>query len=256
MEERLAVVVSSTEELIGKLTQYCTQSDADQRDANQSDADQRDADQSDADIDGLYVGSRQAQLRAQLLIDGEEGEEFIKRLIDGRKLTKLAQLWVMGLEIEWNLLHAAAHPARKPKRISIPPYPFARERYWIPQEASSRVQYRKAKGLHPLIDRIILRLSLESGGLVFQKILHATDLIIRDHQVRGKRILPGAGYVEMAYAALSQINNNYGDNLSAKSRLWLYPFPNGLVAAFGYSGRSKGCANCYQTGRRAASIHT
>jgi len=34
---------------------------------------------------------------------------------------------VLGAEIDWNLLYHN----NKPKRISLPTYPFARERYWI-----------------------------------------------------------------------------------------------------------------------------
>jgi len=42
-------------------------------------------------------------------------------------LSKLAQLWVSGVEIDWQLLYG--NP--KPQRISLPTYPFAKERYWI-----------------------------------------------------------------------------------------------------------------------------
>jgi polyketide synthase PksN len=35
---------------------------------------------------------------------------------------------VKGLVFDWNRLYGK----RKPKRISLPTYPFAREHYWIP----------------------------------------------------------------------------------------------------------------------------
>ena len=207
------MVVSSTGELIEKLTQYCTKGDTDQ---------------GDADIDGLSIGSGQSQLKVQLLIDGEEGEEFIKRLIDGKKLTRLAQLWVMGMEIEWNLLYSAAHPAgkptagkptaRKPKRISIPAYPFARERYWIPENSKDRDG--EVQGLHPLIDKIVPSLSLHEG-IVFQKTLQYVDLIVREHKVKGQSILPGAGYLEIALAAIFQIKGNR--NFILSQVVWLRP---------------------------------
>ncbi|MFG2793365.1 phosphopantetheine-binding protein [Streptomyces sp. NPDC048419] len=43
------------------------------------------------------------------------------------KLSKLAAVWVKGLEVDWNLLHEGS--ARR--RIALPTYPFARTRYWI-----------------------------------------------------------------------------------------------------------------------------
>ncbi|MBA3774587.1 MAG: KR domain-containing protein, partial [Ramlibacter sp.] len=39
----------------------------------------------------------------------------------------LAQLWAKGLALDWELMH----PEPKPRRIALPAYPFARERYWI-----------------------------------------------------------------------------------------------------------------------------
>jgi acyl transferase domain-containing protein len=36
---------------------------------------------------------------------------------------------VKGLVFDWKRLYGE----RKPKRISLPTYPFARERYWIPR---------------------------------------------------------------------------------------------------------------------------
>ena len=37
-------------------------------------------------------------------------------------------LWVKGLVFDWNRLYGE----NKPRRISLPTYPFARERYWVP----------------------------------------------------------------------------------------------------------------------------
>ena len=42
---------------------------------------------------------------------------------------ELAKSWVSGGEIHWPELHGQA----KPRKIPLPTYPFARERYWIPQ---------------------------------------------------------------------------------------------------------------------------
>jgi len=37
-------------------------------------------------------------------------------------------LWVKGLVFDWNKLYGE----ERPKRMSLPTYPFARERYWVP----------------------------------------------------------------------------------------------------------------------------
>src|SRR5579864_9286101 len=46
---------------------------------------------------------------------------------------KLLQGWVKGLKIEWRHLYGGYLP----RRISLPTYPFARERHWFPIGESS-----------------------------------------------------------------------------------------------------------------------
>ena len=42
-------------------------------------------------------------------------------------LNATGQLWVAGLPVDWNALHTG----EEPRRISLPTYPFERQRYWI-----------------------------------------------------------------------------------------------------------------------------
>ena len=107
MEERLAFLASSLEEVKEKLVHYC---------------------QGMVSIDDLYRGNIKAKgLKTNFLVSGKTGEEFVRAIIDERELSKLAQLWVSGADIGWRLLY----PACTPQRISLPTYPFARERHWI-----------------------------------------------------------------------------------------------------------------------------
>src|SRR5262249_45021483 len=59
--------------------------------------------------------------------DDEQGESLIQGLIERKELTRLAELWVSGAKIDWGRLHESSAP----RRISLPTYPFARERYWL-----------------------------------------------------------------------------------------------------------------------------
>ena len=59
----------------------------------------------------------------------EDAESLLQTWVQKKKLKKVADLWVKGLSFDWNLLY----PDIKPQRISLPTYPFARERYWIPE---------------------------------------------------------------------------------------------------------------------------
>ena len=113
MEHRLAAVVSDVEDLIEKLTGYCS---------------------GRKDIEGLYTGSVKGNREGvALLTDGEEGRRFIREIIQNRKIDRLARLWVSGAEIDWQLLY----PEGLARRIPLPAYPFERKRYWIPAPAVS-----------------------------------------------------------------------------------------------------------------------
>lgn len=61
------------------------------------------------------------------VLEGEEGNTLIRQLSKKGKLSKLAMLWVSGMDINWQILYTSG----KPKRISLPGYPFAKERHWF-----------------------------------------------------------------------------------------------------------------------------
>nr|WP_246027806.1 MULTISPECIES: SDR family NAD(P)-dependent oxidoreductase [Paenibacillus] len=107
MEERLAVVVNSVKELEEKLESFLA---------------------GDEETDGLYLG--QAKKNKDILAVLETDEDMASMVdswIGKGKFTKLAELWVKGLDIDWNRLYGNT----RPRRISLPTYPFAKERYWV-----------------------------------------------------------------------------------------------------------------------------
>jgi polyketide synthase PksN len=61
-------------------------------------------------------------------------------------LGALATLWVKGADIDWNALHGAA----RPRRISLPTYPFTQRRYWIPGSDASQFAAMAAAGAEPV----------------------------------------------------------------------------------------------------------
>ena len=97
--------------------------------------------------------------------------------------------------------HAAAHntgigaffPGRG-IRVSLPTYPWQRERYWHPRTVESFPERRRA---HPL-----LGWRLDIGETAWENILDpAVQRWLQDHKVDGAIVFPGACYVEMALAA-------------------------------------------------------
>ncbi len=109
MDERIAVVVTTRDDLCKKLQRYIK--------GNQK-------------IQNLYWGNVKEQKETYApLLDGEAGEAFIRVVLQKQEFAKLAQLWVLTGDINWELLYHGQHP----RRVSLPTYPFAKERYWIPE---------------------------------------------------------------------------------------------------------------------------
>lgn len=61
--------------------------------------------------------------------------EFIENGINASNVVRsIAESWVKGSEVKWNDLYEGNRLyGRAPRRISLPGYPFSKERYWIPQ---------------------------------------------------------------------------------------------------------------------------
>ena len=97
----------------------------------------------------------------RLLLDDEDGNQYIDTLIARQKLDKLALLWVSGIRVDWKRLHQY-----QPQALSAPGYPFAKERCWLPEHP--KVNVAAIQFLHPLLDKINVSLSL-SEGIVLEK---------------------------------------------------------------------------------------
>jgi len=108
MGERLGFLVESLDALAAKLEAYLA---------------------GEADIEDVYRGQvkRHQEALKFIIQDAEIKVTIVDKYIGERKLSKLLDLWVKGLNLDWGLLYGEA----KPRRIELPNYPFARERYWI-----------------------------------------------------------------------------------------------------------------------------
>jgi acyl transferase domain-containing protein len=79
-------------------------------------------------IEGLYQGEvrREKDTLAEFASD-EDFTQVIAAWVAKGKYGKLLQLWVKGLSFDWKCIYGAA----RPRRISLPTYPFARVQYRI-----------------------------------------------------------------------------------------------------------------------------
>ncbi|MBZ5509493.1 MAG: hypothetical protein LAO78_28915, partial [Acidobacteriia bacterium] len=113
MEERLGFVVNSVDHLTEKLSAYIN---------------------GVKNIDDARQGRVDSGNEGMTLIGRDDDmQEAIDKWIARKKFSKLLDLWIKGLNFDWNKLYGDV----KPHRISLPAYPFAKERCWI-QEATYR----------------------------------------------------------------------------------------------------------------------
>ncbi|MDF1844895.1 MAG: type I polyketide synthase [Rubripirellula sp.] len=105
-------------------------------------------------------------------------------------IESVAALYQLGLEIDWRGIYDLPG-----KPVSLPPYPFQRQRLWTESDESRRT--RLASG-HPLLGARL--------GLPIPTWRSRIDLdlqtMFRDHCVRGNCLLPAAAMVEATLAAL------------------------------------------------------
>ncbi len=114
MEERLALLVHSLDELTAKLGQFLES----------------------RDVPDLYRGRVQRSKGKLALHEPDEVmAKVIAAWIAKGHWGKLLEHWVAGLVFDWSRLYGDD----KPYRASLPTYPFARERYWVkPEEAAGQ----------------------------------------------------------------------------------------------------------------------
>ncbi|HYI08885.1 MAG TPA: SDR family NAD(P)-dependent oxidoreductase, partial [Thermoanaerobaculia bacterium] len=183
MEERLGFIVSSTEELADKLEAWLT---------------------GEQGIEDAYQGQvkRSSEALAVFSTDTDLQQTVDKWIANG-KVAKLLDLWVKGLELDWGKLYGET----RPQRLSLPAYPFARERYWIDTEGGTQAAVKGAATavLHPLLHSNTSDLSEQRYRSTFT----GDEFFLTDHQVKteglpGGKVLPGVAYLEMARAAIEQ----------------------------------------------------
>jgi len=106
MDARFGTAVSSTAELEEKLRAFLA---------------------GDAGRNGVYRGEARSNAEALTMLTADEDfREVVEKWIDQGRVGKVLDLWVKGLKVDWERFYGEP----RPRRVSLPSYPFAREQYW------------------------------------------------------------------------------------------------------------------------------
>lgn len=203
MEERLGIISGSIEDLQKKLKDFAAEKSG---------------------VEDVFKG-RIDKGTLQMLTEDEEIQEAVEKWMERGKYAKLLELWVKGLDVDWRKLYGE----NLPKRISLPTYPFAKDRYWISDhiEKSSSIDANQAASrlggavLHPLMHQNTSNLSEQR----FSSIYTGEEFFLADHVVKGQRILPGVAHLELARAAVEQAAEVQGVPriMKLKNAVWVRP---------------------------------
>jgi acyl transferase domain-containing protein len=181
MEERLGFVAGSLVELRATLTRFLA-----------------------GDGHGLHRGQVRRQKDAPAMTAAKQGN-----------LHACLEAWVKGDGVDWRALYGA----HAPHRISLPTYPFARERYALSDvQAPSIVAVASSPHLHPLLHRNTSDVSTQR----FSSHFHGEEFFLAGHNVAGMRVLPGVAQLEMALAA-ARLSTHAHHGLSLRKVTWARP---------------------------------
>jgi acyl transferase domain-containing protein/enoyl-CoA hydratase/carnithine racemase/aryl carrier-like protein len=186
MEERAAVVVHSVDELAAQL-----------RLLQDSGAGESRAEGMNGDWHRASVRQHKDEI-ADFGADAGRQQAFEGWLAEHR-LPQLAPLWVRGLDLPWARLAGGTQP---PRRVSLPGYPFARERYWTaPATAVAPAAELPAapRPLHPLVHEN--HSGLQQLG--YLSTFSGSEAFLEEGAAPGGRQLPPLLALEMLQAALA-----------------------------------------------------
>ncbi|MCY8320675.1 amino acid adenylation domain-containing protein [Bacillus inaquosorum] len=202
MEHRVAFTADHVNELKQKLTDFINGKTA---------------------IEGCFQGSKHNDREILWLTEDEDSAELIRKWMAKGKVNKLAEIWSKGAHMDWMQLYKG----ERPYRMSLPTYPFAKERYWPSQDdrkPSGQISGNQTEigSIHPLLHQNTSDFSEQKFSSVFT----GEEFFLRDHVVRGKPVLPGVAYLEMAHAAIKQAtgsNNGQGVRIRLNHTVWVQP---------------------------------
>ncbi|WPS89977.1 SDR family NAD(P)-dependent oxidoreductase [Brevibacillus halotolerans] len=181
MEDRLAVIVSTIQELEEKLTAFLMGQE---------------------NIEGLYNGQVKRNKDAIAIFAADDDlQQAVHAWMDKRKYDKLLDLWVKGLVVDWDKLYSGT----RPRRISLPTYPFERKRYWIPEAVGKQMDGIMQVStmntyLHPLLHQNTSNFVEQSFCSTFTG---KEAFLVKDANT-GQRVLTGVACFEMIRAAIEE----------------------------------------------------
>ena len=120
-------------------------------------------------------------------------------------LDALGGLYARGVDVDWRALDPSGG-----RLVSLPTYPWQRERYWVDALAPVGGAHASQAG-HPLLGAGLSPADRPDAHYWEQWVSAASPAFLADHRVQEQVVFPGSGYVEMALSAAHEV---YGEGRS------------------------------------------
>ncbi|HEX2925739.1 MAG TPA: SDR family NAD(P)-dependent oxidoreductase, partial [Ruminiclostridium sp.] len=161
MEERVAFVVSSVEDLISQLELFTS---------------------TGIENDGIYRGTTSGY-------KAPANNTNFQLLMENKDYHALARLWTSGSDIDWEAFNTGS----KYRRVPLPGYSFAPEHYWMPVKHDKTVisETDKSSGLNGLLPTN----KPENEEYIYTVELSRDEFYIKDHVVSGNAVMPASAYL-------------------------------------------------------------
>jgi polyketide synthase PksN len=166
MESRLAIITDSFEDLLTKLENYFNNLTFDEN-----------------IFQNTLISLRES-----------ENEIILKSFPLIKKHNELASLWIHGHNIDWH----AQKPCKAATIISLPSYPFAREKYWFSPSKSNQPD---DSFYHPYFSKSDVTIN----NATVTKTITKETYLLNDHIIMEASILHASAIIEIAYAAVSNV---------------------------------------------------
>ncbi|MCP4024382.1 MAG: hypothetical protein GY729_21245, partial [Desulfobacteraceae bacterium] len=161
------------------------------------------------------------------VIQDLRNRKFLDAKTFQQKLIIIGGLYVKGVLLDFEALF---YKDRQPGRISLPTYPFTRNRYWVDPVNSLNERTVESSRTTSIIHPLLHQNRSDVKGLCFTSTFTGTEFFWSDHKVKGQKVFPGAATLEMARTAVEQvvrsnIEKKYGDRITIglKNLVWIHP---------------------------------
>ncbi|MEE1281189.1 MAG: SDR family NAD(P)-dependent oxidoreductase [Acutalibacteraceae bacterium] len=197
MEERAAFVAESLDELKAMLSNI-----------------------SNGSYENVYAGKNDKWNDFfDVMNEDEDLSELVVQWIKKGKYDKIADMWVKGMVFQWQNFFSTENY----RRISLPLYPFKKDRYWRPDRDKTGLNENVSSviidRIHPLIEKNVSDFTEQKYKTVFR----TEDRILKDHKVNGICTLPAVAYFEMVQKSFLDAINKVNKRVEFSDVLWIKP---------------------------------